>query len=251
MLATGVHILRSRCRLVAGPVLDGQISQSWIGIDEDDNKFLVKVWPFEGERPDDLQRALWDAELRTLYRVGSSPGAENCILVIRDAGVDRDSRCFAMVLQAPGYEPLSGALGQRAATPWLQSREPQSRFALWTGLANLAEGVALLHEQHIIHRDISAETVYYASGFGPSSFRLGGFEWSVRLGARVGGAVAHVPGMHAKVVVSDSSVCISSYNFLSADPFGTAKRARELGVVIESEAVARTVAEQLIHLVSG
>lgn len=186
MLATGVHILRSRYRLVTGPVFNGEISQSWIGIDEDDNRFLVKVWPFEGDRPDDLQRALWDAELRTLYRVGSSPGAENSILVIRDAGVDRDARCFAMVLEAPGYEPLSGAVGQRPATPWLQSREPQSRIALWTGLATLAEGVVLLHEQHIIHRDIGADTVYYASGVGPSSFRLGGFEWSVRLGRPAG-----------------------------------------------------------------
>lgn len=68
---------------------------------------------------------------------------------------------------------------------------------------------------------------------------------------RVGGTVAHVPGMHAKVVLSDSSVCISSYNFLSADPFGTAKRARELGVVIESEALARRVAEQLSAVVGA
>lgn len=79
-------------------------------------------------------------------------------------------------------------------------------------------------------------------------------QWRTRIAgavARVGGTVTHVPRMHAKVVVSDSSVCISSYNFLSADPFGTAKRARELGVVLEGEAVARTVAEQLTHVVSG
>jgi hypothetical protein len=182
MLTPGVRLLRSRYKILAGPILDEGISQAWRGLSEDDNRFLIKVWPFDGERPDDLQRALWDAELRTLYRVGSSPGADDSILVIRDAGVDKDSRCFAMVLEAPGYESLAFALKERAKTPWLQTREPQTRRGLWSGLSNLAEGIVLLHEQHILHRDVRAETVYFSSDLGPTSFRLGGFEWSVRLG---------------------------------------------------------------------
>ena len=101
MLTAGVRLLRARYKLTAGPILEEGVSQAWLGVNEDDSKFLIKVWPFEGERPDDLQRALWDTELRTLYRVGSSPGADDTILVIRDAGVDKESRCFAMVLEAP------------------------------------------------------------------------------------------------------------------------------------------------------
>ena len=46
MLKTGVRLLRSRYKLVAGPVLDETISQAWLGVDEDDNRFLIKVWPF-------------------------------------------------------------------------------------------------------------------------------------------------------------------------------------------------------------
>ena len=60
-----------------------------------------------------------------------------------------------------------------------------------------------------------------------------------------GGAVAKLPHMHAKVLVSDASVCVSSYNFLSANPFGTAGRARELGVTIEGGGVATWIAERL------
>ena len=75
MLKTGVRLLRSRYKLLAGPVLDETISQAWLGLDEDDNRFLIKVWPFDGGTSGRLQRALWDSELRTLYRVGSSPGA--------------------------------------------------------------------------------------------------------------------------------------------------------------------------------
>ena len=182
MLTTGVQLLRSRYRLITGPILDDGASQAWLGIDEDDSKFLIKVWPFDAERPDNLQRALWDAELRTLYRVGSSPGADGMMLVIRDAGVDTRSRCFVMVLEAPGYESLGSVLNERPRATWLETREPQTRQALWSSLANLAEGIVLLHEQHILHRDVSAETVYFSSELGPTSFRLGGFEWSVRLG---------------------------------------------------------------------
>jgi len=47
------------------------------------------------------------------------------------------------------------------------------------------------------------------------------------------GVFKYVPELHAKVVVSDASACVTSYNFLSADPFGTAKNAREFGLVIE------------------
>ena len=78
-------------------------------------------------------------------------------------------------------------------------------------------------------------------------------QWRTRielLATAAGGTVARVADMHAKVLVSDSSACISSYNFLSADPFGTAKRARELGIVLEGEAVARRIAERLA-LASG
>ena len=66
-----------------------------------------------------------------------------------------------------------------------------------------------------------------------------------RIVREAGGVVTELPDMHAKVLVSDASVCISSYNFLSADPFGTAGQSRELGVVIEGGDVATRVAERL------
>ena len=47
------------------------------------------------------------------------------------------------------------------------------------------------------------------------------------------GAVRQVKGFHGKALVSDRSVCVSSYNFLSADPFGTGRDAREIGLAID------------------
>jgi hypothetical protein len=182
VIASGLKLLRARYELVAGPLVRDAAAEAWRGLDEDDSEFLVKLWPFDGDRPDDLQRALWDSELRTLYRVGSSPGAEDSILVLRYAGVDREAHCFVMALEAPGYEILAGALARRAEFAWLSPREPQARRALWLGLQRLASGIRLLHEQSILHRDVSAETVFFNSQLGAESLRLGGFEWSIRLG---------------------------------------------------------------------
>jgi phosphatidylserine/phosphatidylglycerophosphate/cardiolipin synthase-like enzyme len=48
-----------------------------------------------------------------------------------------------------------------------------------------------------------------------------------------GGKLLKANNLHAKVVVFDDSVCISSYNFLSADPQQTAEGGREVGIVIQ------------------
>lgn len=181
----GQRLLRARYRLIDQPLVTDNVSASWIGVGDYDAKYLIKVWPFEGDTPDEYKRALWDAELRTLYRVGSSPGAEETTLIIRDAGLDRDSTSFVMVLEArgsDGYTPLSEALHHRATFGWLTNRDSLWRRELWRGLQRIAEGLQLLHDQNVLHRNLCAESVFVNPGVGPESFRLGGFEWSIRLG---------------------------------------------------------------------
>ena len=182
MIASGTELLRSKYRVLSGPITTDKAGQAWLGVDEDDTQYLIKLWPFQGERPDALGRALWDAELRMLYRVGSSPGAEDAILVLRNAGVDLDNHCFVMVLEAAGYDNLSSVITHRASTSWLNTRDPQVRRALWASILRLASGVRLLHEQHILHRNLGAEAVFFNPQLAADSLRLGGFEWSVRLG---------------------------------------------------------------------
>ena len=139
MVVPGTELLRSKYRLLsAAPITSDSVAQAWLGVDQDDAQYLIKVWPFQGDRPDDLGRALWDAELRTLYRVCSSPGAEDAILVLRNAGVDFDNHCFVMVLEALGYESLASAVTHRRQIPWLDTRDRQMRLDLWTSILQLA-----------------------------------------------------------------------------------------------------------------
>ena len=184
-IAAGLKLLRDRYVLLDEAVEASGSSESWLGVGEDDKRFLIRLWPYSGDEPPELLRALWDAELRTLYRVASTPGADQTILTIRDAGLDRVAKCFVMVLEAEhsgGYDPLSNALARRNAYPWLRTASTSVRSALWGALGRLAEGVALLHEQNIVHRNIEAERTYFNPDIGVQSIRLGGFEWSVRLG---------------------------------------------------------------------
>ncbi len=59
-----------------------------------------------------------------------------------------------------------------------------------------------------------------------------------------GGELHHTPNVHAKVVATERRAIISSYNFLSSDPFGTAARAREVGILVEGGLIPKLVLEK-------
>ena len=185
-LDVGTRLLRGRYELAVGPLLGGGDALSWEAFTDYGVRYLVKTWAYAGEEPDRVQRALWDAELRTLYKLGSSPGASEALVVMRDAGLDRDARCFAMVLEAPGYVPLGEALGRRAHYPWLSNSGAMARRELWSALERIAVGLDLLHERQVLHRDVGVEALFFSDEEGSESLRLGGFEWSVRLGRPLG-----------------------------------------------------------------
>jgi serine/threonine protein kinase len=183
-LTAGTLVLNDRYKLIKTMIsLEGE-GELWGALDEIEyaKPYLLKAWPFYEDRPDDVQRALWDAELRTLYRVRSTPGSEDSLLQLRDVGIDHELKCFVMVFETVGITPLASVLGgDRSERDWLSGR-PTARRELWLMLSRLAEGLALLHDQQVVHRSVNAESVFLDPGKGPESSRLGGFEWSIRLG---------------------------------------------------------------------
>jgi len=64
-----------------------------------------------------------------------------------------------------------------------------------------------------------------------------------------GGRLVRIPKLHAKVLLSDRSGCVTSYNFLSTDPFGKLVGARELGVAFEGPP-AEWLRQQIMALVA-
>jgi hypothetical protein len=60
----------------------------------------------------------------------------------------------------------------------------------------------------------------------------------VLVAGRAGATLTNLPGLHAKLVATEDMACIGSYNYLSADPFGTSKNARELSVLLSGQVAA-------------
>ena len=146
----------------------------------------------------------------------------------------------------------NGVEGDRATVRFVFDREHEAIMREWTASSQ----ARLLVFSHRIGPAAEARLVRSAESI-PSDFvvayGLNDMDEESRsrvdrMVRRAGGTVLELQGMHAKVLVSDAFVCISSYNFLSADPFGNARASRELGVVIEGGGVATRVAERLASI---
>jgi hypothetical protein len=185
-ISSGTFLLNRRYRLTGQ--LDGlstDPAERWLGFDEEKgDPVLIKTWPFDSERPKQYHRGLWASELRALYKLASSRFAPQTLLSLRDAEIDNSLRRFVMVLtsDSTGYTPTSELLKSRACVPWLAGRDRKGRADLWRGLRLVLRGLRALHRHRLLHRKLTAENVFCDTAIGPRSFRVGGFEWSVRLG---------------------------------------------------------------------
>lgn len=61
---------------------------------------------------------------------------------------------------------------------------------------------------------------------------------TVELLRNLGGDLKERGGVHAKLVVADDAVLVTSFNPLSGDPFGTAENDREVGLLIRGKLIA-------------
>jgi len=189
-LEPGARLLNGRYRLIRRLNHSADLDQgceTWEARDEDETPYLVKAW-VTGAEPNLVLRALWDRELRVLYRASSSAGADACLLVVREAQLDRQAAAFVLVSEGPGYDTLAAALSDRRGSTWLMSanlKQRDRRASLWKGLRRIAVAIRTLHEQQIMHRAVSPESVYLDLEDGPPTMRLGSYEWSVRVGSSV------------------------------------------------------------------
>ena len=113
----------------------------------DGREMLLKRWksPASNSSQLQLERALWDAELRRLLHLSSLSAAHRYLTTLHDAKVHDD--WFWMLLEAPGAWPLRQLMSNRSQG-WLKDKESRAvREGLWQGLLRLARGRGLLHQQ--------------------------------------------------------------------------------------------------------
>jgi AAA domain len=140
---------------------------------------VVKYWQKTGSPVDADLREIWRHEMRQNERVRAFPRADDVIVEILESGEADDA--FYVVI--PGdLAPLEYAARFVKSDHWLRSlRGPRQRVILWQNLRRLAEALGAVHGQGLVHGRIDARSIYTAGAATDADFRLGGFEFSLRM----------------------------------------------------------------------
>ncbi len=162
-----------------------QSSELWKAEDKEGEVHTLKITPYVGEKPPSEVRRMWDNDLRVMYRLSSSAGAGGQLVVMTDAGIDATRRAMILVYEGWRHVTFAQLLKDREQTDWLsfkKLRERHVRRVLWCSLLQLAKGLKSLHDQKLIHRNVTPEAIWGRRDEGPESLRLSGFDWSARIG---------------------------------------------------------------------
>ena len=151
--------------------------------DENGLPLLVKNWPRVANVDDSDIHELWLNEVRELHRLAAYPHATDCVVELRDSGLDEEG--FYLILDAGYRSPLAIILERDKAPSWLTNpRRDGERALLWANLGQIARGLDILHSQSLLHRNLDLWSILTA-GTDQVDFQLTGFEWSMRLASSV------------------------------------------------------------------
>lgn len=179
-------VLNGRYTLIQPIPMQGvQSSKLWEATDHEGDFHTLKITPYVGQKPPSEIRRMWDNDLRVMYRLSSSAGADGQLVVMTDAGIDATEHAMILVYEGSQYVTFAQVLNDREQTDWLSFRKLRSRHvrrALWCSLLQLAKGLKSLHDQNLIHRNVTPEVIWGRRDEGPESLRLSGFDWSARIG---------------------------------------------------------------------
>ncbi len=142
-----------------------------------DEPVVLKYWTKSRSPIDDDLREMWRHEMRQLDRVRAYPGADD-VIIESEHGECAD----AFYLRMPGdFGPLDYVRQRAGQNHWLNNlRGVRFRTILWRNLRRLSEALGAVHGQGLVHGRISDTSIFTASST-DADFRLGGFEWCVRI----------------------------------------------------------------------
>jgi hypothetical protein len=144
----------------------------------DDNPVVLKYWQKAGSPVDDDLREIWHHEMRQAERVRAYPGADEVTVELVRYGEASDA--FFVTMHSD-VAPLDVIARYANSNHWLKNlAAPRSRIVLWRNAERLARALRAVHNQGLVFGRLDRTSVFTASGH-TADFRLGGFEWCVRL----------------------------------------------------------------------
>lgn len=144
----------------------------------DDTEIVLKYWQKAGSAVDNDLREIWRHEMRQAERVRAYPGADEVIIELLRYGETSDAFFLAM----PGdVAPLESVAKHIRPDHWLNNLStPRARIVLWRNAERLVQALKAVHNQGLIYGPLNRASVFTASA-NIADFRLGNFEWCVRL----------------------------------------------------------------------
>ena len=165
---------------------------------------ILKLWRKTGTSVDEDLRRLWLHEMRQVQRVMSYVGARDLIVDIME--FVEDEAHFGVLLDRIG-QPLSEKLRRVTRQHWLKNLDaPRPRTLLWRNMRRLASALGIVHAQGLVHGKLTGDVVMTEAAE-EADFQLGGFEWSLWLGAD------NAERSHAKVGPYGSAQRAETYSF--------------------------------------
>lgn len=140
---------------------------------------VLKYWEKTGTAVDADFKELWRHEMRQSERVRAFPRADEVVAEVLASGESDDAFYITMPSDIAPLEYAS-----RFARPdhWLRALHgPRQRVLLWKNLRRLAEALGAVHGQGLVHGRIDGRAVYSAGAATKADFRLGGFEFCLRV----------------------------------------------------------------------
>ncbi|MDI3566896.1 hypothetical protein [Bradyrhizobium sp. Arg816] len=154
-----------------------------------DDPVVLKYWAKTGTAVDADFRELWRHEMRQSERVRAFPRGNEVVVEVLASGESDDA--FYIVMPSD-VAPLEHASRFVRPDHWLRSLHgPRQRVLLWKNLRRLAEALGAVHGQGLVHGRIDGRAVYSTGAATTPDFRVGGFEFCLRV-AELNRAPLHV-----------------------------------------------------------
>ena len=140
---------------------------------------VLEYWEKTGSGIDADLRELWRHQMRQNERVRAFPRADEVVIDVIGSGETSDA--FYVVISGD-LAPIDHASRFVRAGHWLKGLQtPRQRLVLWGNIQRLALALGAVHGQGLVHGRIDRRAIYTAGATSEADFRLGGFEFCLRI----------------------------------------------------------------------
>lgn len=159
--------------------------------DDEDECYKVKIWTPNTSNNHDFVKALWLNEARQLSKLKTANNASKYIEIIHDYFV-RDGSFYLVYKSHHSYKSLHEVIKNNVRLSILNSNKhwlhtnnlskPVNRVYFWKNILRLVNGLEVLHNHGIIHRNINMHSIIYDGSDNyenDEKFILAGFEKSL------------------------------------------------------------------------